>query len=59
MTMTRLVSEAGVNTDPAISPDGKFLVYASDRSGENNLDLWLKQAGSKFRADSPDPFARG
>jgi serine/threonine protein kinase len=26
------------------SPDGKLLVYASDRSGEGQLDIWLKQA---------------
>ena len=31
--------------DPAISPDGKLLAYASDRSGEGNFDIWVRQIG--------------
>src|SRR5262249_13532503 len=27
----------------SISRDGKLMVYSSDRSGEGNFDLWLKQ----------------
>jgi Tol biopolymer transport system component len=26
-------------------PDGKLLAFASDRSGEGNLDIWLQQVG--------------
>jgi len=33
----------GTNTSPALSPDGKLLAYASDRAGENNLDIWVRQ----------------
>ncbi|MBV8808298.1 MAG: PD40 domain-containing protein [Acidobacteriaceae bacterium] len=43
--LTRLTTEGGLNIDPAISPDGEFVAYASDRSGEGNLDIWVRQIG--------------
>jgi serine/threonine protein kinase len=61
-TMIRLTSDAGLSAYPALSPDGKFLAYASDRGGSGNLDLWLQQigGGSSLRLtrgedDSYDP----
>ncbi len=43
--LTQLTTDTGLTTDPALSRDGKCLAYASDRSGEGNLDIWLRQIG--------------
>jgi Tol biopolymer transport system component/predicted Ser/Thr protein kinase len=43
--ITRVTSDPGLNIDPALSLDGKLVAYASDRSGEGNLDIWVKQIG--------------
>lgn len=44
-TLTRLTGDSGLATDPALSPDGKLLAYASDRSGEGHLDVYVRQVG--------------
>jgi serine/threonine protein kinase/Tol biopolymer transport system component len=45
--VTRVTYDAGISTDPALSPDGKLLVYASDRASQSttarNLDIWVQQ----------------
>jgi len=38
----RLTDFEGDETNPAISPDGKFVAYITDRSG--TFDIWLAQA---------------
>ncbi len=43
MILTRLTSDAGLATDPAFSPDGKLIAYASDRAGKGDLDIWVQQ----------------
>jgi len=62
LEITRLTTEGGLNIDPAISPDGKLLAYASDHGGDGNLDIWVKQIGggdpirlTRDPADDTDP----
>jgi serine/threonine protein kinase len=46
--ISRFTSDQSITLDPAISLDGKLAAYASDRSGEGNLDIWVQQfTGSK------------
>ena len=40
-SLTRLTFDQGLQTDPAFSPDGRFIAYASDKSG--NFDIWVQQ----------------
>ena len=34
--------DEGLSFQPALSPEGSMVAYASDRSGEGNLDVWLQ-----------------
>lgn len=38
--LTRLTFGGGLQIDPTLAPDGRFLAYASDRAG--NLDIWVQ-----------------
>ncbi len=45
--VSRITYDSGLTTDPALSPDGKLLAYASDRAGNaTTLNIWLQQVGS-------------
>jgi len=43
-TFTRLTDFEGVERDAAISPDGRFVAFFSNRSGP--LDIWVSQVGT-------------
>ena len=52
LVLRRITWDTGLTTDPALSPDGKLLAYASDRSGEGNLDIWVQRlAGGEARGE--------
>ena len=41
--LTQITRDTGYTADPALSPDGQLLAYASDRQGDGNLDIWVQQ----------------
>ncbi len=53
-TFSRLTDFDGSQTHPAISPDGKFVAFLSDRGG--GLDIWLSQTTA---SGAPTNLTRG
>ena len=43
-SLSRLTFDQGLQYNPTFSPDGRFLAYTSNRSG--NLDIWVRLIGS-------------
>ena len=43
LKLTQLTTDTGLTFEPAISPDRRLISYASDRSGEGTLDIWVQQ----------------
>jgi dipeptidyl aminopeptidase/acylaminoacyl peptidase len=54
----RVVADGSFATEPAISRDGSLVVYASDRAGDGQLDLWLQRTAGgppiRLTADPAD-----
>ena len=42
-SLTRLTFDDGLQTQPAWSPDGRFIAYSSNQSG--NFDIWVQPIG--------------
>ncbi len=52
--LTRLTFGRGLQTDPTLSPDGRFFAYASERAG--NFDIWVQPvAGGDAVQITKDP----
>ncbi len=41
--ISRITADIGLTTSGVLSRDGKLLVYAADRGGDGNLDIWVQQ----------------
>ncbi|HEX8847543.1 MAG TPA: protein kinase [Pyrinomonadaceae bacterium] len=41
--LSRLTFDPGLQSEPTWSPDGRFIAYSSDRSG--NFDIWVQPVG--------------
>jgi len=45
--LVRLTATAGLNVNPALSPDGSLVAYASDRAGAGAFDIWVQRTGTE------------
>src|SRR5204863_4643373 len=43
-TLTQVTADNKFYIEPALSMDGRWLAYATDRDGAGNLDVWLQPA---------------
>lgn len=45
-SLRQITRDEGLTYQPALAPSGELLAYASDRSGDGNLDVWVQQLGA-------------
>jgi Tol biopolymer transport system component/DNA-binding winged helix-turn-helix (wHTH) protein len=59
--LIRVTSDPGLTMTPALSPDEKFIAYASDRGRQGNMDLWIQQvsggAAIRLTHDAQDNYS--
>jgi Tol biopolymer transport system component len=60
--ISQMTYDSGLTFQPSISPDGSLIAFASDRSGNGNLDIWLGHLGggepirlTRNEADESEP----
>src|SRR5436190_17156005 len=44
-TPEAVTNDPGYTGEATLSPDGRLMAYASDRSGRGDMDLWVQQVG--------------
>lgn len=58
--LIQITSDSGLSTYPTLSPDAKWIAFASDRAGHGDLDIWVLQirGGDPIRltADPSDDY---
>ena len=60
LVFRRITWDPGLNSWPALSPNGELLAYASDRAGNGDLDIWVAYVGGgspqRLTDDPSDDF---
>lgn len=51
-TLTRITQDAATDDDPAWSPDGRYVLFSSDRDGINNLYAYRPGDGAFFQVSN-------
>ena len=59
--LKQITLDTGLDSEPSVSGNGEQVAYASDRSGEGNLDIWLQRVSAnapvRLTNHAPDDHA--